>query len=223
MFADADRAAIADAITAAEARTSGEIVAIVSDRRDHYPATGLTVAALAAFGVPLLAVVAGFDPGRIAAFNDWSGGDLATDLRRGLEAYAAIQIVIFVVLAALLVRTPLGAVFTPRAVRREHVHAAALTQFRARGIGATREHTGVLIYVSLPDRIAEVVADTAIFAKVSPDHWAATVTALTDGIRAGAPGAGFVRAIELAGTVLAEHFPAGDDNPDELPNRLIEI
>ena len=81
----------------------------------------------------------------------------------------------------------------------------------------------MLIFVSLPDRIAEVVADTAIFAKVSPDHWATTVTALTDGIKAGTPGAGFARAIELAGAVLAEHFPAEADNPNELPNRLIEI
>ncbi len=223
MFADADRTAIADAIAAAEARTSGEIVAIVSERRDHYPATGLTLAALAAFAVPLLAVLLGFDPGRIRALNDWSSGNAADDLRHAVEAYAAVQIIVFVALAALLVRTPVGAALTPRTVRREHVHAAALTQFKARGIGATRAHTGILIYVSLADRIAEVVADTGIYAKVSPDHWATTVTALTDGIRAGKPGAGFVRAIQLAGAVLAEHFPAGADNPDELPNRLIEI
>ncbi len=223
MFSDADRSAIADAITAAEAKTSGEIVAIVSDQRDRYAATGLTWAALLAFALPLAAVLLGLRPDTLPLLGGWSGGDAADDLRRAVEAYAAVQIVVFALLAALFVRTPAGAALTPRAIKREHVHAAALTQFRARGIGATRAHTGVLIYVSLPDRIAEVVADTGIFAKVSPDHWATTVTALTEGIRAGTPGAGFVRAIELAGAVLAEHFPAIADNPDELPNRLIEI
>lgn len=223
MFSDADRIAIADAITAAEAGTTGEIVAIVSDHRDRYAATGLTYAALLAFALPLAATLVGFGPDRIATLNDWSSGDRAEDLRRAVEAYAAVQIVVFVACAALFVRTRLGAALTPRAIKREHVHAAALTQFKANGIGTTRAHTGVLIYVSLADRIAEVVADTAIFAKVAPRHWATTVTALTDGIKAGTPGAGFVGAIGLAGAVLAEHFPASGDNPDELPNRLIEI
>ena len=223
MFSAADKIAIADAITAAEAHTSGEIVAIVSDRVDHYPATGLTYAALLAFALPLAATLLGVGPDRIGALTDWSSGDAGEDLRRAVEAYAAVQIVVFVLAAALFVRTRLGATLTPRPIKREHVHAAALTQFRARGIGATRAHTGVLIYVSLHDRIAEVVADTAIFAKVSPGHWATAVIALTDGIKAGTPGAGFVNAIALAGAVLAEHFPATGDNVDELPNRLIEL
>ncbi len=223
MFSDADRAAIAGAITTAEATTSGEIVAIVSDRVNRYAATGLTYATLLAFALPLAATLLGFGPDQVAALNDWSSGDAAADLRRAVEAYAAVQIVIFVAAAALFVRTPLGGRLTPRAIRREHVHAAAVTQFKAGGIGTTRAHTGVLIFVSLPDRMAEVVADPAIYAKVPPDHWATTVTALTDGIKAGTPGAGFVRAIELAGQVLAEHFPAHGSAANELPNRLIEI
>ncbi len=223
MFSAADRTAIAAAITTAERATTGEIVAVVSDRRDRYAATGLGYAALLAFALPLAETLFGVGPDRIGALTDWSSGDASADLRRAIEAYAAVQIVVFVLLAALFVRTSLGAALTPRAIKREHVHAAAVTQFRAGGIGATRAHTGVLIYVSLPDRIAEVVADAGIVARVAPDHWAATVTALVDGIKAGTPGVGFVRAIELAGAVLAEHFPAIDDNPDELPNRLIEI
>ena len=222
-FTDADRAAIAAAITAAESRTSGEIVAVVSERVERHAATGLTIAALIAFAVPLAATLVGFGPDSVAALNDWSSGDPQVDLRRAIEAYAAIQVVLFVIAAFVLVRTNLGATLTPRAIRREHVHREALSQFRARGIGATRANTGVLIFVSLPDRIAEVVADSGIYAKVSPDHWATTVTALVDGIKAGSPGRGFVDAIGLAGAVLAEHFPPETDNPDELPNRLVEL
>ena len=222
-FTDADRAAIADAIATAETRTSGEIVAIVSERPDRYTATGLTLAALLAFSVPLIATLFGYGPDQIASLNDWSSGEAAVDLQRGIEAYAAVQIALFVLAALVLTRTRLGRTLTPRVIRRERVHREARSQFRSRGIGATRGHTGVLIYVSLPDRIAEVVADTAIFAKVSPNHWATTVTAVVDGIKAGQPARGFVDAIGLAGAVLAEHFPAEADDIDELPNRLIEI
>ncbi len=222
-FTDADRAAIAAAITAAEATTSGEIVAVVSEHSERYQATGLTIATLLAFALPLAATIIGYGPDGIAGLNDWSSGDRFVDLRRAVEAYAAVQVALFVVAALLLTRTRLGARLTPRSIRREHVHREARSQFKARGIGATRANTGVLIFVSLPDRIAEVVADTGIYAKVSPDHWATTVTALVDGIKAGTPAQGFVAAIGLAGAVLAEHFPPDADNPDELPNRLIEL
>lgn len=222
-FTPSDRAAIADAITAAEKATSGEIVCVVSDRVDRYAATGLTIAALLAFALPLLANALGFGPDRITGLRDWSAGDPATDLRRAIEAYAAVQVVIFAVAAGLLVKTRLGARLTPRALRRDRVHGEALAQFRARGIGATRAQTGVLIFVSLPDHIAEVVADAGIYAKVEPHYWATTVDALVGGIKAGRIAEGFVAAVQLAGAVLAEHFPPEADNPDELPNRLIEI
>jgi len=223
MFTDADRARVDAAIATAEGTTSGEIVAVVSERADRYAATGLTLAALAAFALPLAATLVGYGPDRIAALNDWSSGDRAVDLRRAVEAYAAVQIVVFALVAFALTRTGLGAALTPREVRRERVHREARSQFKARGIGATRARTGVLIFVSVPDRIAEVVADSGIYAKVPPGHWATTVTALVDGIRAGAPATGFVEAIGLAAAVLAEHFPPEADNPNELPNRLIEI
>jgi putative membrane protein len=42
-------------------------------------------------------------------------------------------------------------------------------------------------------------------------------------IKDGRPGDGFVAAVELCGEPLARHFPAGALNPDELPNKVIEI
>jgi len=34
---------------------------------------------------------------------------------------------------------------------------------------------------------------------------------------------GFEAAVEKCGTALAAHFPLGEDNPNELPDVLIEI
>jgi putative membrane protein len=224
VITDTDRKAIAGAIAAAELRTSGEIVCVVNDARHRYPATGLTVAALLAFALPLAAVMLGFDFATLMPWRDWSAGDTASDLASAIEAYAVVQVLIFAIVAAATVWTGIGAALTPRAIKRDRVHAEAMSQFRARGIGQTRARTGVLIYVAVPDRMAEVVADEGIYAKVAPEHWGTTIAALVSGLKAGEPGRGFVDAVALAGAVLAEHFPPElSDNPNELPDRLIEL
>ena len=224
MFSAADHAVVAQAISTAEAKTSGEIVCIVNEHRHYYAATGLGIAAVLAFLLPLLGVVLGVDPLRLLPGGDWSGSDPVLDLRRGIEAYAALQVALFCVLSALLVLTPLGAWLTPQHFKHARVHGEALAQFRSRGIGDTRARTGLLIYVSTHDRIAEIVADEGIYAKVDASHWRATVAALIAGIKAGAPARGFTNAIGLAGSVLAEHFPADPgDNPNEMPDRLIVL
>lgn len=222
-FSDPDRARIAAAIAEAEARTSGEIVCIVDETPYPYPATALIAGALAAFTLPLAAVMAGLDPAALMPWRDWSSGDLSADLRVGIEAFAAVQLLVFLAVAALLRWTRLGAMLTPQGIKRDRVHAEALAQFRARGLEATRERTGVLIFVSMPDHVAEIVADSGIYAKVSPEHWGTTIAALLEGLRDGRPADGFVAAVALAGSVLAEHFPPRRDNFDELPNRLIEL
>jgi putative membrane protein len=68
-----------------------------------------------------------------------------------------------------------------------------------------------------------VVADEGIYTKVAPELWGDTILALVEGIRTGAAADGFVKAIEIAGAVLAEHFPPGEHNPNELPDKLIEL
>ena len=223
-FSDADRSRIAAAIAAAELNTSGEIVCVVTDRSPRYPATGLTVATLFAFALPLLAVTLGFDFAALMPWRSWSIDDASGDLRAAIEAYAVVQVVIFALVAVLLVWTGLGAALTPRAIKRDRVHGEAMSQFRARGLGRTRARTGVLIYVSMADQIAEVVADEGIYAKVAPEFWGTTIAALLAGLKAGEPARGFVDAVALAGGVLAEHFPPeARDNPNELPDRLIEL
>jgi putative membrane protein len=221
LFNDSDRALVSAAINAAEANTAGEIVVIVSAADHRYPATALSVAALLALGLPLFAAIAGWNPANL--IPDWDAIDDATRTLRGFEAFAAVQAVVFTFTLALVHFTPLGRKLTPHGLRRDRVHRAALTQFKARGLEATTGRTGVLIYVDEPEHIAEVVADTAIFAVVDHDHWRATIMALTTGIKAGTPAKGMVDAINLAGGVLAAHFPRADDDANELPDHLIEI
>jgi putative membrane protein len=90
----------------------------------------------------------------------------------------------------------------PRRLQHDRAHAEAMRQFRAQGLERTENRTGVLIFASVAERYAEIVADA---------------------VRHGRPGDGFVAAIEQCGTVLAQQFPPGAINRDELPNKLVEL
>lgn len=221
LFNDTDRARIAEAIAAAEAQTSGEIVVIINTRAHRYAATMLATAVLAAFVLPFAAVLLGWTPSVL--FPDWDVLDGALRERHGIEGFAAAQALIFVAVLAAVAVLRLDRALTPAGLRRDRVHHAALMQFRARGLSATQGRTGVLLYVDEPEHVAEVIADEAVFARVAADDWADTIAALTDGIKAGRAADGMVAAIARAGAVLAQHLPrqAGDEN--ELPDGLIEL
>ncbi len=224
LFTPEEHDRIAKAIGDAETRTSGEIFAIVTDERPRYGAVALGAATLAAFALPLIAVLLGLEPARLVPFDGgWHQGSPRVELLRSIEAYAALQALVFIITLALTWFTPLGLWLTPRSIRRERVHGEAMKQFLSRGLHVTAERTGVLLYVSLADHVAEVVADEGIYRKVSPELWGDTILALIEGIKTGRAADGFVRAIEIAGAVLAEHFPPRAHNPNELPDKLIEL
>lgn len=221
LFNEADRARIADAIAAAEATTSGEIVVIVNTRPHRYAATMLATAALAAFTLPFLAVLAGWEPS--ALFPDWDTIDAATRETHGIEGFAAVQTLLFVATLALVAGLKLDRVLTPKGLRRDRVHHAAMMQFRARGLAATQGRTGVLLYLDEAEHVAEVIADEAVFTRVAAEEWAETIAALIAGIKAGRAADGLVTAIGRAGAVLSAHLPPRADDVNELPDTLIEI
>lgn len=85
----------------------------------------------------------------------------------------------------------------------------------------TERNSGVLIYVQLVDRRIEIVADRGIAAKVAQAEWNAVCGEMEKAFREGKFAEGALRAIERASALLAEHFPARDGNPNELPDRPV--
>lgn len=219
---DADRVRVAAAVTEAERHTAGEIVTIVARRSDKYHDVALHWAVLAMLLV--LALLA-FRPG-VAV---WLHG-LVADPWEGAPAPGGLFTVALVLLAVtfLVVRVafawmPLRLAVTPARTAARRVHARALALFRATAEARTRDATGVLLYLSLDEHRAEIIADAAIHARVAPQVWGAAMAALIAATRDGRPGDGMAEAVRQIGVVLADHVPPRADDTNELPDRLIEL
>jgi putative membrane protein len=110
---------------------------------------------------------------------------------------------------------------TPGATRSRRVRRRAVALFRTAAEARTVGRTGVLIYLSLDEHRAEIVADAGISAHVDPDEWGEAMAAMLAEVREGRLGHGIARAVERVGAVLARHLPPTGANPNELPDRLI--
>jgi putative membrane protein len=221
-LSDEDRAKVAAAIAAAEAKSSGEIVAVATPISDSYHDVALLWALL-----PLFAVLAwaAWRPTALAwwynfLFGGWHPDPTQSELLTLLMVFAALK---FTIALLILKWMPLRLFLTPPATKHRRVRRRAIAIFQASAAGRTAGKTGILIYLSLAERRAEIVADQAIL-KVTDDHtWGEAMTALIADVREGRPGEGIAAAIERVGAVLAAHFPRSADDRNEIPDKLIEL
>jgi putative membrane protein len=222
-----ERKAIEAAVTEAEARTRGEIFCVVAPSVSDYREVVLAWAAGVALLGPALLLAGGVEVSVPDVLDGWTAaqvGGVAENAARGaLTGAILLQGALFVVTALLVALPPVRRALTPPGLKRRRVFERAQEVFLSRNLHLTRERTGVLIFVALAERRAEILADEGIAAKVDQKVWVDAVDALTNGMKRGAPAEGFTAAIRLCGEVLAEHFPPSNDNPDELPNVLVEL
>jgi putative membrane protein len=193
-----DRKRISDAIRAAEARTSGEIVCVLARTSSDTTALPILIAAVVALALPWLLVA-------ITAMT--------------VQEILLLQIAVFFVLVVLLCLPDVRvALMTPQ-MRRAKAHRLAMEQFRTRGLGK-KNRSGILIFVSLAERYARIIADDGTSARVPQSQWQAAIDALVAHMRDGRIAGGFITAIELCGKELAAHFPRAAGGNDELPDRI---
>jgi putative membrane protein len=202
MISEADNRRIVEAIRAAEAKTSGEIYCVIAHACGEHHLVPVAWAALLAFAVPW----------PLIHFTKWPAGIIYL-----------VQLATFIAAAVVLSLPMIRFRIVPRRRLHGRAHVVAMQQFLAQGIHLTEKRTGVLIFASAAERYAEIIADNGINAKVTPDAWAGAVAAMVSAIKADRPGDGFVVAIELCGAQLARNFPPGELNPNELPDRVVEI
>jgi len=197
-----DRERISAAIRNAEATTSGEIVCVLAESSADAKALPILIAALLALALPWLLVALTALP---------------------VQRILLLQIVVFVALTVLLCQPRVRVALMPRAARRAVAHRVAMEQFVIRGLARKKERTGVLIFVSLAERYARIIADEGISSRVRQPQWQGAVDTLIVHMREGRVADGFINAIDICGRLLATHFPPKGARRDELPDRIYVI
>jgi len=205
---EADRARVAAAIRAAEAKTDGEIYCVVARQSDGY---FFPAACMAMIGILLASLAVAF-----VSEYWWVSIRLPHFIMKQLAAAVAVLALLWLVPA-------LRIHLVPWQMRHRAAHDNALRQFLGRNVHRTAARTGVLIFVSLAEHYAEIIADVGIDSHVDPDLWEDTVNDLTAHARQDRLAEGFVRAVETVGAVLAVHFPVSPGDANELDDHLIEI
>lgn len=197
-----DKARVVEAIRNAERHTSGEIFCVITHASSSHRLVPVGWAALIAFAVP--------PP--LIAFTSLPAGAI----------YLA-QLAAFIVCAAIMAVPAVRYRIVPRGTLRGRAHLEATRQFLAHGLHLTEGRTGVLIFLSLAERYAEIVADAGIHQKVGPGVWERAIADLVIAIRDQRVGEGLATTVAACGAVLAAHFPPGALNHDELPDKVVEM
>jgi putative membrane protein len=196
-----DEERIHHAVADAESRTRGEIVPMIVHASDSY--AHLHVAGGIAFAVTAFAM------GMVL----WPRSHPAFFLLLELLGY---------VFGDLLFRIDaLKRLFLTNREMEAKVFDRALHAFYEHELHKTRESTGILILASLLERRVQILSDRGIHEKVGEAEWQKATNLLTRALKEKRTGDGFCEAIAVCGEVLARHFPATGENPNELPDRTI--
>ncbi len=213
---------VSAAVSLAERDSDGEIVTIVTELSDQYQdISSRWAAAIALLFLIALPIAPGFWRGAMDMVSSGWSQDYTT--AAFLTAIAATAVFLYFVATLMLENMPLRLFLTPPRVKEDRARSRAVQLFRVGTESRTDGRTGILIYLSMMERRAEIVADSAIADKVDAARWAEAMAALIDEVKQGKPGDGMVAAVGHVGAILTEHFPKTQGNPNELPDRLIEL
>lgn len=218
---EADGDKVSAAIAAAEANSNGEIVAVATPISDAYHDVALH------WAVAVMILVLAWAAWRPDWLEWWYGLILgsswgtAPTLGELLTFLMVLAVLKFTAVLVILRYMPLRLALTPGATKHRRVRRRAVAVFKAAAERRTSDRTGILIYLSLAERRAEIVGDEAITSVTTPEVWGEAMAALIVEVKHGRPAEGICAAIERVGTVLAEHFPRSDDDKNEIPDKLI--
>lgn len=204
----ADREAVERAIAEVERHCEGEIVTVVVRRSVKVTQTHVAFFAWAIFLVStIFALVVGTAMGRssVISVTEWVG-----------------QILFAFLLSLVILRfTRFWLRLLPQSeVEADVFERAELEFYRAR-VHQTAAKVGILLFLSLDEHRAVVLADERIAKRLPPETWTSIVRKISSATAQRQLGRGLVEAVRDCGQILRQHFPAEIDNPNELANRIL--
>lgn len=217
-----DRTRISGAVAQAENHTAGEIVTVFAVRSDDYLDIALAWSAFVAFTA--MAVIALFPDFYLGLYDRITGSWMREWTPQGLLAFAGtVGTLKFTGMLVLQLWIPLRLFLVPGFIKAHRSRTRAVTCFKVGAERRTHGRTGILIYLSMEEHRAEIVADEAIARLVPDETWGEAMAAMIGPVKQGRVADGIIAAVAQVGAVLAEHFPRDANDVNELPDRLIEL
>ena len=218
LFNADQRSSVAKAVAAAEHKTAAEIVPVVAAASGRYDRAE-DVAGLW-LGLILMVLVWWVYPLPVTEPGGWGGRPAILQL---ICMIAAVKVG-FLAGAYITAKTsPLRRLFTPAVQMREEVEAKARAVFFDNRVHHTAAGSGILIYVSLFEHMATVLADQATLEKLGAPAVQAICDELTSKLKAGDITAALCSTIALAGDKLGAVLPRLADDVNELADALVVI
>lgn len=204
---DEELSEISGAVTSAEERTTGEIVPVVVRRSStigHVPVILMLVFIL----VGMIAYSVGFISGHLDEhwFLSLAYLTLGIALVRWLASVPAVC-----------------RWLTSAQDQVEQVEQRALIEFYNHAADRTKRNTGILLFISMLEHRAVVLADKAIADKLPPETWDHVIVDMLKLLKQKRLKSAMISGIESCGKILSEHFPKSADDSNEISNGLIII
>jgi putative membrane protein len=221
-----DMESIREAVKTAEQNTSGEIaLAIIGESRD-YAFYELMVSVI--FGALVFLIMVLFHNPIVSMLDTlfWNIEDWQVIGIYGFVAFMAIAVVY------LLTNIPaIDKIIIPKKVRRIAVYQRALQHFVESGVYATRDHNGILLFISLMEHEVFIIADEGLLKIIAKDKLDVLARELARGIQKKEFTKPLLSCITSCGEILQTHFPIKKDdvagspaeNPNELPDGLVVL
>ncbi len=211
-----ERQQICRAVAQAESVTSAEIVPVVATSSGRYDRAEDMVGLW--FGAVALAIAWIVWPQVEREHGSWGGIPVWIDI-----AVLVVSMVLGFVIGAFLASRVgwLRRLFTHRTMLREEVESRARRVFFDARVHHTETRGGMLIYVSLFERQAVLLADAAIAERMGQPQIDSLCGKLTDRLRGGSLSAALCETITDCGQQLAKSLPRQANDVNELPDALV--
>lgn len=194
---------IRNAVKKGETKSSGEFVTVMARKSDSYFYIPLLFSGIIALAIPIVLVF---------VFS-------LHDAVRILD----IQYGAFFILYLIFQIEPVKLALTPQHIKKAQARRLAMEQFLVQNVASTTNRSGILFFVSEAEKYVQIIADKGINDRVKPEQWQNIVNEFVENVRQKKVCDGFILAIEKCSDILAQHFPPGGHNVNELSDKLIEI
>ncbi|MEK7449851.1 MAG: hypothetical protein AAB019_10270 [Planctomycetota bacterium] len=103
----------------------------------------------------------------------------------------------------------------------DEVNYRAWAEFYNQGLYKTREENGILIMLSVFEKMVVIMADQGVNRQVTPDYWEVLKNKIIDGIKQKNAGPVIAEVIKSTAEELKKHFPVRPDDKNELSDGVI--